>query len=119
MTPDSVEARMARLQAEVAAAQRAVDMFGPTAGQVIENSVRLSGAIKDLEDFKSWIADVEHRLGKRIDDVAGELHGIREDFKEYEDARADARVRISIAVIAGSFTTLAAIVAALATVLHA
>lgn len=108
---------MARLQAEVAAAQRAVDMFGPTAGQVIENSVRLSAALRELEDFKRWIGDVEDRLARRIDGVKAELHDIREDFKEYEDARADARVRISIAVIAGSFATVAAIVGAVATIL--
>lgn len=108
---------MARLQAEVEAAQRAVDMFGPTAGQVIENSVRLSTALKELEDFKRWISDVEQRLAQRIDGLAKELHGIRDDFKEYEDARADARVRISIAVIAGSFATVAAIVGAVATIL--
>lgn len=108
---------MARLQAEVEAAQRAVDMFGPTAGQVIENSVRLSTALKELEDFKRWISDVEQRLAQRIDGLASELHGIRDDFKEYEDARADARVRISIAVIAGSFATVAAIVGAVATIL--
>lgn len=117
--PDSIESRMARVEAEMSAAQRAVDIFGPTAGQVIELEVEMRNARRELDDFRGWLGDVETRVSEQISGVAKSVENLRADFRKYDEARADARTRIALAVIAGSFTVLAAIVAATAAIMTA
>lgn len=115
--PDSLESKLARMEAMVEAAQRAVDMFGPTAGQVLKLDGRMETALRELSDFRDWIGDVENRIGKRLDGLATDVKDLREDFREYDKQRQEARTRIALAVIAGSFTVIAAIVAATAAII--
>lgn len=102
-------ARIARLEAEVAGAQRAVDMFGPTARQALEAIVGLSALRDDFTDLRDAFDASEKRLTARLDELSAEVRGFRV-------AREEARSKLTLAVIAGIFTVLSAIVAAAASI---
>lgn len=112
MTPgEDIEARMAGLEGETRA--------------------RLQAAERDVASFERWIGDVETRLGRRLDevkadvgqsitdlkaDVGAKLETLGRAIDSQNGQRAEARSRIILAVIAGSFTVIAAIIAAAAAI---
>lgn len=86
-----------------------VRALGPTAGQVIQAAAAVTAIKEDVGDFKQWIREVEARLGGRIDKLETIM------ATEADKRRSD-RWKVVLAVIAGCFTILAAVAAAIVTV---
>lgn len=114
MSPDSAEVRIARIEEHVRALQRAQDSLVKIPGQTIEHSLMLASLDRHIKEARAEAADDLKTLSEFI---AKELEELREAFKAQATQRAEARVRISLAVIAGSFAILASVIAAAATIL--
>lgn len=130
MAPDSPESRLTRVEVELANHRDQVRAFAPAILDIHELRVLLEGQAHDLDDFKRWLGDVERRIGERItaeraeliqriDGCSTAIGSVRRDLRTYDAQRADARVKIILAVIAGSATVLAAVGAAVIAILGA
>lgn len=117
MTPDSIESRLATLTAQMRAAERAIDLFAPTARQALEAQLKASDLERAIAALGEEIDAVEERLTGRIASVHSRLDELRGDVRQFGKSREDARTKIILAVLAGSFTVVAAIVAAVATII--
>lgn len=103
MDPGQLGERLGRLEFQVR-------VFAPAAMDVEGLKAKIEDLEDDRDDIRRYIGDVKRELTAAI----GEL---RRELKSQTDQRADARVKIIVAVIAACATVLAALATAAAVIL--
>jgi hypothetical protein len=71
--------------------QELVRAFGPTVTMAAGHDAILREHTSDLADFKQWLADLDQRLTRRIDEEANAQAEFRREYRKHreEDQRAE------------------------------
>jgi hypothetical protein len=135
VTPETPESRLARLEERQASTNRIVETFGPTGRQVVEatadiKAMREAWASFQVErererrEFRDWVVEIKRALEGEVLACAqanGQLRELWEAEREDrdEERRADKKDRktfmrnLTLAFVAGMFTVIGVVVAAL------
>lgn len=94
-----------------------VRLLGSTVTTVAVHSNMLAEATDDRMELRRWVSDVESRLVKSIERVAVDCETFQAEYREDAKAARQSNRTLVVAVVAGSATVFAAIIAAIATIL--